>query len=450
MTAAARCFARRHLSAAGGLYHRNDSGLYASARNLESAALAKDYVTRRNRVWKKLSLIGLLVLALVPQGLALKLKIVVEGQSGDWYQIRHGLQDSEGDLIVGPFLGEPLCFKMGSRLGLQIEWEETTPGDWYLYFSELESLAGGPQYWWEGPSYVAYGPNDTHWFPDEAPDFIERALLKAMIILATPNEDPPETGFMSTGWYYTSETFFVLDAPVTPMAPAWANVLRISCTWAREETTAAGAAAKLTEKLLRNGRYVPIDGWWYAIPGDGGSPPEWYIEDEAFYLRSFIEGHIDSVPLKGQCNDFADFLVCLTTSVGGYPMRAQRSYSLAKAMYLPHSPDWPRWKIYTNPVFYAPWNGESAGYEERDFNYHQFATYTGYVWDAAMHFGGSPGIAINWLATGTYKTRLVEYFEKFFEEGGSQIVMPGSGDPWSLHPAAGVNLVLFAASINGE
>ncbi len=396
-------------------------------------------------MWKKLSLIGLLVLVLVPQGLAPRLKIVVEGQSGDWYQIRHGLEDSAEDVIEGPYLGEALCFKMGSRLGLQIEWEETTPGDWYLYFSELESLAGGPQYWWEGPTYEAYGPNDTHWFPDEAPDFIERALLKAMIILATPNEDPPGTGFMSTGWYYTSETFFVLDAPVTPMAPAWANVLRISCTWAREEMTASGAAAKLTEKLLRNGVYDPED-VWYAWPVDASF--ELSTTDEVFFLRSFIEGQIDQVPLKGQCNDFADFLVCLNTSVGGYPMKAQRTYSLAQAMYQPHSSGWPRWRIVTKPVFRAPWDDETEGHANEDFNYHQFAVYAGNVWDGSMHFGESPGIAIDWSVTGTYKSRLVYFFEKYLEEEVWQAVWPGSGDPWSPHPTGGLTMILKASEIS--
>jgi len=57
--------------------------------------------------------------------------------------------------------------------------------------------------------------------------------------------------WLGYGMMFTRFTVFVvLDEPKAPMDPAWVSVLRISCQWARGETTPDGAASALTQKLI--------------------------------------------------------------------------------------------------------------------------------------------------------------------------------------------------------
>ncbi|MCS7265056.1 MAG: hypothetical protein NZ805_09515 [Armatimonadetes bacterium] len=106
----------------------------------------------------------------------------------------------------------------------------------------------------------------------------------------------------------------VLDAPKAPMEPAWVSVLRISCVWARGESTQDGAARKLTIELHRRGMYAGVTFVRLLTDPDVG---------ERFYLREYIRAGF-----MGQCNDFADFLVCLMTSVGIPSKVSQRTHPI--------------------------------------------------------------------------------------------------------------------------
>jgi hypothetical protein len=87
------------------------------------------------------------------------------------------------------------------------------------------------------------------------------------------------------------------------MNPAWVSVLRISCQWARGESTVEGAARKLTEMTHQNTTY-DTEALLFCYP----PLPD---QGEYFYLKLFLNRG-----MRGQCNEIADFLCCLMTSVG--------------------------------------------------------------------------------------------------------------------------------------
>jgi len=110
--------------------------------------------------------------------------------------------------------------------------------------------------------------------------------------------------WLGYGSMFTRFTVFVvLDEPKEPMNPAWVSVLRISCQWARGESTVEGAARKLTEMTHQNTTY-DTEALLFCYP----PLPD---QGEYFYLKLFLNRG-----MRGQCNEIADFLCCLMTSVG--------------------------------------------------------------------------------------------------------------------------------------
>jgi hypothetical protein len=94
--------------------------------------------------------------------------------------------------------------------------------------------------------------------------------------------------------------------------------------------------------------------------------------------------------LTAQCNDYADFLLCLSNALGAKALRAQRGNG----------------PFTTKPVTKAPLPPPPASTPgEEPFDYHQW-TNSGNVWDAAIRFGGTETPAN--LALATYKTKLVK------------------------------------------
>jgi hypothetical protein len=163
----------------------------------------------------------------------------------------------------------------------------------------------------------------------------------------------------------TNKVYGVLDQPVSPMSPAWTTMLDYSCDWARGETTKDGAANKLTDELYDRGEYNGGSTAYTRYPPDPNS-------GEYFYLKAFLE---DQRFPWGQCNDFANFLVCLVTSVGSHQFAAQRSHPLGLG----------RW-FSTNNI--DPAGNLPPG--TVNWNYHQFAIFedqgTWKVWDGCLSF----------------------------------------------------------------
>jgi len=203
--------------------------------------------------------------------------------------------------------------------------------------------------------------------------------------------------WLGYGMMFTRFTVFVvLDEPKALMSPAWVSVLRISCQWARGETIPDGAANTLTQRLWDegeyNGGYLAYTRYICTSPGN----IEWNI-GEVFYLKAFINRYNLTGKPTGQCNDFADFLVCLITSVGAFQAAAQRTHPLGLG-----------WWFHYREI-------DPAGPlppQESDWNYHQFCIYGSDVWDSCLAFvSGSPqGVPKKLARDAVYYNGLVAYY----------------------------------------
>jgi hypothetical protein len=194
--------------------------------------------------------------------------------------------------------------------------------------------------------------------------------------------------WLGYGSMFTRFTVFVvLDEPKAPMNPAWVSVLRISCQWARGESTVEGAAIALTQKLWENGHYNGGNPGYTRYFRDANGLP---IDDrERFYLKAFLE---DPWFPYGQCNDFADFLVCLMTSVGVPIDKARRTHQLLLTDDTNFRTNW------ITPAGQAPTKAE--------WTYHQFV-FTDRVWDGCLTLGEYGNFVVG-MNFDSYKTGLVE------------------------------------------
>ena len=110
---------------------------------------------------------------------------------------------------------------------------------------------------------------------------------------------------------------------------------------------------------------------------------------ETFHLKSFLA---DPAPPNGECEDFADFLVCLSTSVGASAMKSQRSNPLNSLGF------WYRSLTPAHGVLQADW-----------FRYHEFGLLTLAVWDGCIKFP-TTGVPKGWDRDSTYYNRLVDHY----------------------------------------
>jgi hypothetical protein len=245
--------------------------------------------------------------------------------------------------------------------------------------------------------------------------------------------------WLGYGIMFTRFTVFVvLDEPKAPMNPAWVIVLRISCQWARGIATAEAAAKVLTENLYLNGVIINPGAW----------PNMQFIRNatddgEIFYLRKFIESGF-----YGYSSDFADFLVCLVTSVGAYEMKVQRTYSLNVIYTLSATdPDKGGWTILTNLIDPA---GALQSANHYEFPYTQFAIVGSDVWDGslAIVIEGHTNLPIKWARDSKYKPVLVQFFRYYENHTLVLQKFPGEeGEPWNPTPANGFVPQVTAADL---
>ena len=160
-------------------------------------------------------------------------------------------------------------------------------------------------------------------------------------------------------------TFYtVLASPTAPMTQPWTEVLDKACVWASGKSDATNATIALCNGFYANSYYNPGNRAWYTE----GSP-------EIFHLNNFLHKTAGVSPapsgLQGQCNDFSDFLVCLSAAVGAKPVQSQRSNG----------------GFYYSHVIYA---GTTTSHTPMPdyFNYHQWTTdgtaSAGNIFDSAV------------------------------------------------------------------
>ena len=312
---------------------------------------------------------------------------------GTHYPLRWGEREPIEDDLVKPYPppiwanGYAACFKRGSQITLRLIRRQGDPEvqGWKVLYAELRSKVTGEVYWKHGESRML-GPNETYTL-GSVPEFIEWAELRGSVIMMVGPPSEPEPGGSETSLLVqtidrVTEIFVVLDEPKAPMDPAWVSVLRISCQWARGESTVEGAARKLTMELHRNGNYNGGELAYTRYPSDPDT-------GEYFYLRAYLEDDLGRGRYWGQCNDFADFLTCLITSVGT-PRSVQRTHPLVTIRRITDLPNGnPGYLLVfeTNPLDAAPtgpssWDGQSS------WAYHQFCLdwANNEVWDGSIAF----------------------------------------------------------------
>jgi len=317
--------------------------------------------------------------------------------STDRYNIRWGKQEGDADLVkcrhgltVGYSFG-PACFKKGSYIIVSLVLDDTPEDkvviDWHhvengLYRAIGVDSNGNPVT--EETAFMNLPVQEQGqgvgkvFIMGPLPDWIEWCVLKVRVIFVHQGKQG-RVGVSALHW---CEIFTVLDEPKAPMNPAWVSVLRISCQWARGESTVEGAARKLTMELHRNGNYNGGELAYTRYPSDPDT-------GEYFYLRAYLEDDLGRGRYWGQCNDFADFLTCLITSVGT-PRSVQRTHPLVTIRRITDLPNGnPGYLLVfeTNPLDAAPtgpssWDGQSS------WAYHQFCLdwANNEVWDGSIAF----------------------------------------------------------------
>jgi len=316
------------------------------------------------------------------------------GWVGTTFPLRRGVSEFSDLISPYPRLGKPVCFQMGTALSARLITSDTSVTRWKITDAKLTRRATGEVLWQvSNPGTAGTVTRATLWPLPALPSWIDHCTLTIKHL--TRRRDG------TTQWHaaQSSEVFLVLDAPKPPQSPAWTPVLRHACSWAAGATTAEEAAVRLTEGLYARGTYN--GGYWAYTSSSSDS-------GETFHLRDFLldRRNLPSRFPYGQCNDFADFLVCLHTAVGGFNIYAQRSNS------------------YWSPGFYFNTldPAGSLGPTTGGWNYHQFGIVGTAVWDSAAAIVGY-GLPQGWERDTTYKPRLVN---RYFS-GGAWTPTPASG-----------------------
>lgn len=183
-------------------------------------------------------------------------------------------------------------------------------------------------------------------------------------------------------WYPVSSTYLfgntlyaVLDTPKVPMAEPWVGVLDYACDWAKGTSAATTATTALTNGEWNNCFYN--DGYFAYTDAPLKNASETFS----------LQGFLNNSPPTGQCNDFADFLVCLSNALGAILLQAQRSAS-ANDYYIDpnavppvHNP---ACHFHTNLLVGA---GGQYQTQRNTWTYHQWTTSN--IFDGCLKFNGT-------------------------------------------------------------
>ena len=183
-----------------------------------------------------------------------------------------------------------------------------------------------------------------------------------------------------------SSTLYALwGTPKAPMDQPWVAVLDKACDWAKGTTGTdpSSATTALATNFYINGTYNPSGTTDVTIP---------FVDDsETFYLSDFLYGNTINTnikPFHGQCNDFSDFLVCLSNAIGAVNLKPQRS-APALDIYIPNGLGYNS-SFQTQPLTQAPNVPPNTQPQPIFFRYHQWANAGGTtIYDGAIRFNGT-------------------------------------------------------------
>ena len=163
--------------------------------------------------------------------------------------------------------------------------------------------------------------------------------------------------------------YAVLATPTDPMKTPWVPVLDYACRWATGSTDATSATTALTK--------AEYDGCTYNNGNYAHTDYPWQDGSETFHLQAMLNDG------TGQCNDFADFLVCLSNAIGARPLKPQRSVTATEYANGNGS------RFYTKAITAAhDETASDAAPFPGGWTYHQWAN-DGNIFDGSLRFGGT-------------------------------------------------------------
>ena len=177
----------------------------------------------------------------------------------------------------------------------------------------------------------------------------------------------PTWGLVSSPAASGNTLYTVLATPTAPMATPWVPLLDYACRWATGSTDATSATTALTK--------AEYDGCTYNNGNYAHTDYPWQDGSETFHLQAMLNDG------TGQCNDFADFLVCLSNAIGARPLKPQRSVTATE--YANGS------RFYTKAITAAhDETASDAAPFPGGWTYHQWAN-DGNILDGSLRFGGT-------------------------------------------------------------
>jgi len=168
---------------------------------------------------------------------------------------------------------------------------------------------------------------------------------------------------------FGTKIYALVAKPTDPMKTPWVPVLDYACQWATGATDATSATTALTKAEYDHCTY---NGGNFAHTSN-----PWQDGSETFHLQAMLGD------MTGQCNDFADFLACLSNAIGARPLKPQRSVTAAEYANGNYS------HFYTKPITAAPeGTASNAAPFPGGWTYHQW-TNDGNIFDGCLRFGGT-------------------------------------------------------------
>jgi hypothetical protein len=300
---------------------------------------------------------------------------------GHLHQLRLGASDASSDWVTPKhYGGQPICLTMGEDL--KITWVSPQPeSQWKVTSAKLTSKVNGTVHWQLSGESPFMAPGTVYELPGDMPNYVDWCKIEITIVATEPplgEEDPPPTSVPVLGF---DDVYVVLTNPQAPTTTAWANILKFSTTAARGANDEHTAKQMLVWKMWQQFSYDPSQVYYTVTTGSS----------ETFKARRYFTTKV------GQCNDFADGLVCAGSVLGIYwlPMRSFENVESNSKL-----------RIKTNML-------HPAGGTPYDtvFRYHQFVV-QGEVsyYDAAVRV--SPGPSYNYVidyGSLAYETALMDY-----------------------------------------
>jgi hypothetical protein len=177
---------------------------------------------------------------------------------------------------------------------------------------------------------------------------------------------------------FGSSLYTLVATPTAPMSRPWLAVLNYACDYAKGTNDPTNATVALTKGLYSHGHYN--GGYRRYTDAITSDYPKRYIADgyENFHIPGFVQAN-----LNGECEDFANFLVCMSNAIGALPLTSQRSATVAD---ITNGSGFT-----TKPITWSPIQATQSTPQPGSavsWQYHEWATSTN-VFDGCLLFGGT-------------------------------------------------------------